>query len=92
MDALYAGKNFDAFIKKIHLILASYLPLCLFLTLNIFIAVKEDLDNMDVINPPGIPVKTKRLPPNKKRLEIELALKNKCSKHLLGKTTIKEKD
>ena len=29
--------------------------------------VREELDNMDVVEPPGIPVKTKRLSPKQKR-------------------------
>ena len=41
--------------------------MCLFLDLNIFIGVKEDLDKMDVVEPSGIPVKTKRLSLKKKK-------------------------
>ena len=51
----------------IHLIPASYLTLCLFLNLNIFIGFKEDLDRMDVVEPSGIPVKTKRLSLKRKK-------------------------
>ena len=55
--------------KNVHLILASYLTFCLFLALDIFIYVKEDLYNMDVFEPPGIPGKTKMLPPKQKKAQ-----------------------
>ena len=55
--------------KNVHLILASYLTLCLLLALNIFIGFKEDLDNMDVVNPPVIPVNFKRLPSKQKKAQ-----------------------
>ena len=50
-----------------NLIISPYITLCLLLALNIFIGVKEDLYNMDVVEPPGIPVKTKRLSPKRKK-------------------------
>ena len=71
-------------LKKVHLILASYLTLCLFLAINIFIGVKEYLDNLEVVNPPGIPVNTKRLPPKptkQKQIEMELALEKHFPAH-----------
>ena len=60
----------------IRLVLASYLTLCLFLALNIFIVVKYDLDNMDVVDPPGIPVNTKMLSPNRKKVQNGIGAQN----------------
>ena len=39
----------------------------LFLSLKFSIAVQEDVDNMEVHVPPGVPVKPKSLPPKRKK-------------------------
>ena len=74
MDALYAGKHYDAFIKKCTFNYCIISNIVFVPCSQYFIAFKEDLENMEIINPPGIPVNTKRLPPNKKRLKMKLAL------------------
>ena len=53
----------------------------MFLSLIIFTGVKEDLDNMEIVELPGIPVKNKRLSHKQKRLEMELALGRKKPEH-----------